>query len=426
MSVKIVLGAQWGDEGKGKLVDVLSSEADYVIRYQGGANAGHTVYFDDNKYVLHLLPSGILRPGVKCILGNGMVIDPEALLEELELLHSCNIDYTGRILISERAHIIFPYHKILDQTSEDKLDKNKIGTTGRGIGPAYVDKYNRKGIRICDLYDESTLKSRLKKNIDYYNKILVEQYSQKPFAFSDIYNKIKKISKTLEPFVNDTSKTIYDSLDSGKSILMEGAQGALLDVDFGTYPYVTSSNPTSGGAINGCGMPPTAIDEITGVMKAYVTRVGEGPFPSEEINQTGEKLRAEGNEFGATTGRPRRCGWFDAVAAKYTVRINGITSIAITKLDVLDVFDEIKICTSYKYNGNVLNEFPASLEHLNACTPVYETYSGWNTNISDSTVYNELPENTQIYINAIEKYCNVPAKFISVGVDRKQIIRQDI
>ncbi len=426
MSVKIVLGAQWGDEGKGKLVDVLSSEADYVIRYQGGANAGHTVYFDNNKYVLHLLPSGILRPGVKCILGNGMVIDPEALLEELELLHSCNIDYTGRILISERAHIIFPYHKILDQTSEDKLDKNKIGTTGRGIGPAYVDKYNRKGIRICDLYDESTLKSRLKKNIDYYNKILVEQYSQKPIVFSDIYSKIQEISKALEPFVNDTSKTIYDSLDSGKSILMEGAQGALLDVDFGTYPYVTSSNPTSGGAINGCGMPPTAIDEITGVMKAYVTRVGEGPFPSEEINQTGEKLRAEGNEFGATTGRPRRCGWFDAVAAKYTVRINGITSIAITKLDVLDVFDEIKICTSYKYNGNVLNEFPASLEHLNACIPVYETYSGWNTNISDSTVFNELPENTKIYINAIEKYCNVPAKYISVGVDRKQIIRQDI
>lgn len=426
MPVKIILGAQWGDEGKGKLVDVLSSEAEYVIRYQGGANAGHTVYFDGNKYVLHLLPTGVLRPDVKCLLGNGMVIDPEALLEEFELLNSCNIDYKDRIFISDRAHVIFPFHKVLDRISEETLDNNKIGTTGRGIGPAYVDKYNRTGIRVADLFDDNTLKRRLENSTDLYNKILVDQYSQKPLSFSDIYNRIIEIALVLEPFVSDVSKIIYDSINSGKSILMEGAQGALLDVDFGTYPYVTSSNPTSGGAINGCGISPIAIDEIIGVMKAYVTRVGEGPFPSEELNSTGEKLRAEGNEFGATTGRPRRCGWFDAVAAKYSVRINGLTSIAITKLDVLDAFDEIKICTAYECNGSILKEFPASLEELNLCKPVYETYSGWNTKISGVTAFKDLPENTQKFIKAIEKYCNVPAKYISVGVDRKQIIQQNV
>jgi len=424
MPVRIVIGAQWGDEGKGKLVDVLAAESDYVIRYQGGANAGHTVYINDKKHVLHLLPSGILRPTVKCILGNGMVIDPDALFEELEIIKALNIDYMDRIHISERAHVIFPYHKILDKSSEKKLDKDKIGTTGRGIGPAYVDKSNRKGIRVIDLYTENLLKLRLEKNLDYYNHIFVEQFGQKPLSFNDLYNETKKIAKSLEPFLANTSKLINSALNSDKSLLLEGAQGCLLDIDFGTYPYVTSSNPTSGGAVSGSGLPPNSINEIIGVLKAYITRVGEGPFPSEEFSETGEKLRAEGKEFGATTGRPRRCGWFDAVAAKYSVELNGLTSVALTKLDVLDNFDEVKICTAYQYKGETIHDFPASLEILNQCEPIYETYSGWNTKISDVTHYNELPKNTQIYIKAIEKYCNVPAKYISVGVNRNQIIRQ--
>lgn len=424
MPVKIVLGAQWGDEGKGKLVDVLSSESDHVIRYQGGANAGHTVYIDEKKHVLHLLPSGILRPGVKCLLGNGMVIDPEAFLEELDIIQKCDIDFKDRIFISERAHLIFPYHKDVDKSSENKLNENKIGTTGRGIGPAYVDKFNRKGIRVVDLYDTDLLKNRLRKNLDYYNKILVEQYQQLPLTFSDIYSKTIEIAKSLHPFVADTGKIIDEALKSNKSLLLEGAQGCLLDIDFGTYPYVTSSNPTSGGSISGSGLSPREIDEIIGVMKAYITRVGEGPFPSEENSKIGEKLRAEGNEFGATTGRPRRCGWFDAVAAKYAVRTNGLTAIAITKLDVLDKFDEIKICTAYRCDNKVITEFPASLNKLKSCTPIYESYQGWQSDTTKITNFDDLPEKTRQYINAIEKYCNVPAKFISVGVNRNQIIKQ--
>ena len=424
MPVKIILGAQWGDEGKGKLVDVLASESDYVIRYQGGANAGHTVYINDKKYVLHLLPSGILTPGIQCILGNGMVIDPDAFFEELEFLDKNKIDFKNRILISDRAHIIFPYHKIFDQLSEKKLDINKIGTTGRGIGPAYVDKFNRKGIRIAELFSDDILKQRLEKNVTYFNKILVEQYYQQPLNFEDLLAKTKLMAKQIEPFVVDTSKILFDAWKSNKSLLLEGAQGSLLDIDFGTYPYVTSSNPVSGGASVGTGLPPTAIEDVIGVMKAYITRVGEGPFPTEEDNKIGEKLRKEGNEFGATTGRPRRCGWFDAIAAQYSVRINGLTSIALTKLDVLDTFDEIKICKSYEYNGNLIEIFPASLQVLMQCKPIYKSFPGWKENISELSNFKDLPQNTKNYIHSIEEYCGIPAKYISVGVNRKQIIRQ--
>ena len=424
MPAKVILGAQWGDEGKGKIVDAIAADSDFVIRYQGGANAGHTVYINDKKYVLHLLPSGILTSGVKCVLGNGMVIDPDAFFEELDFLDKNKIDYKNRIFISDRAHIIFPYHKLIDQQSEKKLDSNKIGTTGRGIGPAYVDKFNRKGIRVAELFNDDVLKNRLKKNVEYFNKILVEQYFQKPLQFDEILNNTNIIAEKIKPYVSDTSKLVYDSWKDNKSLLLEGAQGSLLDIDFGTYPFVTSSNPVSGGASCGTGLPPTAINEVVGVMKAYVTRVGEGPFPTEENTDTGENLQKEGNEFGATTGRPRRCGWFDSIAAQYSVRINGLTSIALTKLDVLDSFDEINICTSYEYNGNKVENFPASLEMLSQCKPVYESYPGWKENISEITNFNNLPQNTKNYIQAIEKYCGIPAKYISVGVNRNQIIRQ--
>jgi adenylosuccinate synthase len=424
MPAKVILGAQWGDEGKGKIVDAVAVDSDIVIRYQGGANAGHTVYINDKKYVLHLLPSGILTPGIECVLGNGMVIDPDAFFEELDFLDKNAIEYKNRIFISERAHLIFPYHKLIDQQSEKKLDSNKIGTTGRGIGPAYVDKFNRKGIRLAELFNDDVLENRLKKNIEYYNKILVEQYFQKPLQYDEILNNTKNIAKKIKPYVADSSKLLYHAWMNNKSLLLEGAQGSLLDIDFGTYPFVTSSNPVSGGASCGSGLPPTAINEVIGVMKAYVTRVGEGPFPTEEYSDTGEKLRKEGNEFGATTGRPRRCGWFDAIAAQYSMRINGLTSIALTKLDVLDNFDEIKICTSYEYNGKKIHDFPASLEVLSQCQPIYESYPGWKENISEITNFINLPQNTKNYIKAIEKYCGIPAKYISVGVNRNQIIIQ--
>jgi len=424
MPAKIILGAQWGDEGKGKIVDTVAIDSDLVLRYQGGANAGHTVYIKGKKYVLHLLPSGILTPGIQCILGNGMVIDPEAFFEELDFLDKNNIDYKNRIFISDRAHLIFPYHKLIDQQSEKKLDSNKIGTTGRGIGPAYVDKYNRKGIRLAELINDDVLETRLKKNVEYYNKILVEQYYQKPIQFKEILENTKSIAEKIKPYVVESSKLVYDSWKDDKSLLLEGAQGSLLDIDFGTYPFVTSSNPVSGGASCGTGLPPTAFNEVIGVMKAYVTRVGEGPFPTEENSEIGEKLRKEGSEFGATTGRPRRCGWFDVVAAQYSVRINGLTSVALTKLDVLDSFDDIKICTSYEFEGEKVDNFPASLELLSQCRPIYETYPGWNQNISEITNFNDLPQNTKKYIQAIEKYCGIPAKHISVGVNRNQIIQQ--
>jgi adenylosuccinate synthase len=422
MAVKVIIGAQWGDEGKGKLVDSLSSQVDIVARYQGGANAGHTVHIGDNKYILHLIPGGILRPGIICVIGNGVVFDPAAFFEEIDFLAKNEISADGRLFISNRAHVVFPYHKKFDQVKEDNLQAKKIGTTGRGIGPAYVDKFNRCGIRITDLYDNESLKEKLKENIENINHILIKEYHQNPFIFEEEYDKIRRYAEKLEPFVKDTILVLNQAWHEGKNILLEGAQGSLLDIDFGSYPYVTSSNPTTGGAITGTGLPPQAINEVIGVVKAYTTRVGSGPFPSEDTSAIGERLRAAGHEFGATTGRPRRCGWFDAVAMNYATRINGFTKLALTKLDVLDEFDEIKVCVNYRYKGKPITHFPSSLQILQQCEPVYETFQGWHAAVEDCRYFKELPEEAQKYVSMLEKICSVPIKYISVGVEREQMI----
>jgi adenylosuccinate synthase len=422
MSVKVIIGAQWGDEGKGKLVDVLSENVEIVARYQGGANAGHTVYIDEKKYILHLIPGGILREDTTCLIGNGVVFDPIAFFEELDFLKDNSISTAGRLFISDRAHVIFPYHKLIDQLKEESLNKKKIGTTGRGIGPAYVDKFNRSGIRMADLFDRALLKEKIEKNLDIINRDLKELYKKSTIKPAEVLKQVGGYIDKLAPFVKDTSKILYDSWKSGVSIILEGAQGCLLDVDFGSYPYVTSSNPTSGGAITGTGLPPQSLQDIIGVIKAYTTRVGEGPFPSEESGETGERLRKSGSEFGATTGRPRRCGWFDVVAAKHAVRLNGFTELALTKLDVLDEFEEIKVCTSYKMKGDLTEEFPASTKLLSACEPVYKSIVGWRSPTDHCRKFDDLPENAKLYISYLENTIQVPVKYISVGVDRQQII----
>jgi adenylosuccinate synthase len=421
MAVKLIIGSQWGDEGKGKLVDVLSENADIVVRYQGGANAGHTVYIDEKKYILHLIPGGILRESVKCVIGNGVVFDPVAFSEEVDFLRENDIQIDNRLLISDRAHVIFPYHKIIDQMKEETLKKKKIGTTGRGIGPAYVDKFNRSGIRVSDLFDKSLLKAKVEDNLYNLNNEL-KKNEQPPIKAGELLKEISKHTEQLKEFVADTSRYLYDSWKNGLSIILEGAQGCLLDVDFGSYPYVTSSNPTSGGAITGTGLPPKALEEIIGVIKAYTTRVGSGPFPSEEEGETGDRLRKAGAEYGATTGRPRRCGWFDAVIANYAIRLNGFSSLALTKLDVLDEFGQIKVCTSYKKGDENIDYFPASLKNLESCEPVYETIDGWQSPTDHCKKFEELPQKAKLYVNYLEELVSIPIKYISVGVDRKQII----
>ncbi len=422
MSVKVIIGAQWGDEGKGKLVDVLSENVDIVARYQGGANAGHTVYIDEKKYILHLIPGGILRENTTCIIGNGVVFDPIAFFEELNFLKDNSISTQGRLFVSDRAHVIFPYHKLIDQLKEESLNKKKIGTTGRGIGPAYVDKFNRSGIRIIDLFDRVLLKEKIENNLEIINRDLKEIYKKSKVKSGEIIKQINGYVEKLNPFVKNTSKYLYDSWKNGVSIILEGAQGCLLDVDFGSYPYVTSSNPTSGGAITGSGLPPQSLKNIIGVIKAYTTRVGGGPFPSEETGETGERLRKLGSEFGATTGRPRRCGWFDVVAANHAVRLNGFTEFALTKLDVLDEFEKIQVCTSYKLNREVIDDFPASVKILSSCNPVYETIDGWQSPTDHCRKFEDLPDKARLYIEYLEDIIQVPIKYISVGADRRQII----
>ncbi|MDP3829746.1 MAG: adenylosuccinate synthase, partial [Ignavibacteriaceae bacterium] len=346
MQITILVGSQWGDEGKGKIVDLLSENFPIVARYQGGANAGHTVEIGDDKYILHLIPSGILRKDVICVIGSGVVIDPIALLEEIELLEKNNISVKGRLFISHNAHLIMPYHKLLDSINES--GKNKIGTTGRGIGPCYIDKYARKGIRINDLLNRELLAQKIRMNLDEKNLLLKNIYGKDELNVEEIIEQYEAFDKAIDPYIKDVPAFLNNAISEGKSILLEGAQGALLDVDFGTYPFVTSSNPTSGGACTGTGIPPNKITNVIGIVKAYTTRVGEGPFPTELLDATGEKLRKVGSEFGATTGRPRRCGWFDAPLVKYSQMVNGIDSVAITKLDVLDHFEEIQVCTAYE------------------------------------------------------------------------------
>ena len=420
MSVSVLVGSQWGDEGKGKIVDILSERFDIVARYQGGANAGHTIQIGEEQYILHLIPSGILRDKIECVIGNGVVIDPNALLEEIELLEQSGIDIAGRLFISQNAHLIMPYHKLLDSINES--GDTKIGTTGRGIGPCYIDKYARKGIRIVDLLDKSELERKIRQNIDEKNNILKKVYDHEELDVENIINEYLAFDEAIDQYITDVPAYLNQANSDGKSILLEGAQGALLDVDFGTYPYVTSSNPTSGGACTGVGIPPTQISSIFGIVKAYTTRVGFGPFPTELTGDDGENLRKWGAEFGATTGRPRRCGWFDAFLVKYSRMINGIERAAVTKLDVLSYLDEIKVCVGYELKGKTLKSFPTTDIKLNEVTPIYETLPGWKTDITEITSYDDLPSETKEYLSFISVHSGFEISIISVGPRRRQTI----
>jgi len=417
MAIKAVIGGQWGDEGKGKIVDLLSKDAEIVARYQGGANAGHTVYKEDQKIVLHQIPSGILRDDCFCILGNGMVIDPIELVDEINMLTEKQIS-VDKVLISPNAHIVTPLHKLLDRKNEEKTN-SFIGTTCKGIGPCYVDKYNRVGIRAIDLKNIDKVKGVLIKKIDEYifkNKINEKDYKDIKSEIDNFFN----CSQIIQVFVKDT----FDLLFSKNNILIEGAQGTLLDIDHGTYPFVTSSSPFSGGISTGLGLPLTKLEKIIGIFKAYTTRVGSGPFPTELNNSIGEKLKKIGKEFGATTGRPRRCGWFDAVAAKYSCMINGLTDIALTKLDILASFDEIKICTGYEYNGIKLNNYSNSINIEEDISPVYEKLKGWNANLNGISDYNMLPLECREYIEFIEHFLGTRISIISIGPGRNDIINR--
>lgn len=418
MSVTILVGSQWGDEGKGKIVDLLSEKFEIVTRYQGGANAGHTVEIGDKKYVLHLIPSGILREKCICVIGNGVVIDPTALLEEIDLLEKFGISCDNRLFISHNAHLIMPYHKLLDSINEK--GESKLGTTGKGIGPCYIDKYARKGIRIVDLLNKKVLEEKIRFNLKEKNELINKMYGQEGLDVEEIIKTYIEFDKRIDKYVKDVPAYLNNAIAEGKSVLLEGAQGALLDVDHGTYPFVTSSSPTSGGACTGTGIPPNKIDEIVGIVKAYTTRVGMGPFPTELFDDDGEKLRKVGAEFGATTGRPRRCGWFDAPLVKYSSIINGLDYVAVTKLDILSHFQKIKVCVNYKLDGKILKSFPSDVERLSCVEPVYETLDGWNSDISFCTSYDELPEKTREYLAFISEAAGIKINIISVGPKRAQ------
>ncbi|MFZ2324959.1 MAG: adenylosuccinate synthase [Ignavibacteriaceae bacterium] len=423
MGATVLVGSQWGDEGKGKIVDLISEGFEIVVRYQGGANAGHTVEIGDQKYILHLIPSGILRENVICVIGNGVVIDPTALLEEIVLLKSNNINVDGRLFISQNAHLIMPYHKLLDSINES--GDNKIGTTGRGIGPCYIDKYARKGIRIVDLLNRTDLEKKIRANLKEKNEFLQKMHSHAGLDVDKIVKEYLDFDSAIDKYIKDVPSYLNQSLDNGKSVLLEGAQGTFLDIDHGTYPYVTSSNPTSGGACTGSGIPPTKINAVIGIVKAYTTRVGNGPFPTELMDDEGEKLRKIGAEFGATTGRPRRCGWFDAFLVSYSQMINGITSVALTKLDVLSGFEKINVCVGYELNGKRLKSFPTNVEYLNNVKPIYETLDGWNTDITGCENFTDLPEKTKEYLNFIAKHSGIKIDIVSVGPKRKQTFYVD-
>lgn len=422
MPVRVIVGAQWGDEGKGKIVDMLSAEADVVARYQGGANAGHTICHGDKKYVLHLIPSGILHPDVTCVIGNGVVFDPAAFFEELSLLENSGIRTDGRLFISPHAHVVMPYHKAIDKMKENILGDEKIGTTQRGIGPAYLDKIDRKGIRIIDLSDEKVLQNKIRLNLGDKQNIL-QQSSDSVGNADQLLHLAAAWGKKLEPFVKDTISLLYGAVRSGKKVLLEGAQGTLLDIDHGSYPFVTSSNASSGGACTGLGIGPNHVTDVMGIVKAYTTRVGNGPFPTELDSVMGQKIREIGSEFGATTGRPRRCGWLDLVQLKNAVMINGLTELAITKLDVLDTMDEIKVCTAYKIDGVTADECITDANRLMRVIPVYQSFEGWNAGTSKCKTLGELPVKTRQYLDFIEKYLDGPKiKMISVGPEREQTI----
>jgi len=418
-----VIGTQWGDEGKGKIVDQLSEKKDLVVRFQGGANAGHTIYVNDEKYVFHLIPSGILHEDVIVGIGNGVVLDPEVLMDEINMLEDRDhrVD-SENLKISPLAHVVMPYHKIFDGIREEEKKDKKIGTTKRGIGPCYEDKMARIGIRVMDLVDEEKLYEKLKFNIEVKNKILVKAYGKEKLDFDRIFEEYRLYGKKLKNFVYDVSYLIDDFYKNGKNVLFEGAQGSCLDIDFGTYPYVTSSNTSAGGILTGAGVSKDKVDEVLGVVKAYTSRVGAGIFPTEQINEVGEKIRNIGKEFGATTGRPRRCGWLDLIMLKYVVRINSLSGIALTRLDILDEFEELKICTGYEIEGNIVEDFSTNFMAYDKLNPIYETFKGWESQTTGIKKYENLPENAKKYIKFIENFLNVPVDIISVGPNRTQTI----
>jgi len=418
-----VLGAQWGDEGKGKIVDLLTPRFDIVARYQGGHNAGHTVYVNGTKFVLRLIPSGILHPGITCVIGNGVVVDPLALFAEVDELAKSGIEVGDRLIVSDKAHLILPYHRDLDLLAEARRGDRKIGTTSRGIGPAYEDKIARRGIRVGDLADAEALAQGVRDNVAARNRLVADS----TMDWKPVLGQLLDQANRLRPWIRDVSLMLGDAMTKGRSILFEGAQGTLLDIDHGTYPYVTSSNASIGGVCTGLGVGPRAIDSVMGVVKAYTTRVGEGPLPTELSGEMGHRLRESGNEYGAVTGRPRRCGWYDAVAARYAARINGLDALALTKLDVLDGLERIDICTAYRSGSRTLTEFPSDAGQLAACEPVYESWPGWSTPTRAVRRYSDLPENARQYIARLEEVSGVRAAIISTGSERNDtIFREDV
>ena len=420
----VLVGAQWGDEGKGKIIDILSAKVDYIVRYQGGNNAGHTVVVGDKEYIFHLMPSGILHRNKICCIGNGVVVDPKVLLREIEEIRNAEIGINGRLKISSLAHVILPYHRILDQLRETKRE-NKIGTTGRGIGPCYADKISRCGIRMIDLLNPGILRDKLKDNLKEKNEIFKKVYKHKGFDFASIYKEYLGYGRIFAPYIANTALLLNQATDKKKDILFEGAQGTFLDIDFGTYPFVTSSSATSGGACIGAGVSPVKIDKVIGVAKAYTTRVGEGPFPTEFGEHFAKFMRAKGNEFGATTGRPRRCGWFDSVMVKEAVMLNGITELAIMKMDILDGLKEVKVCTAYKYKGKTFREFPHDFEILSKLKPVYKTFPGWPKVPTKPKSLRDLQSNARNYLAWISDMLKTKISMISVGSARVDTIFLD-
>jgi len=416
-----VLGAQWGDEGKGKIVDLLTPNFSIVARYQGGHNAGHTVYANGRKFVLRLLPSGILHEGITCVIGNGVVVDPQALFAEIDELASAGVAIGDRLIVSDKAHLILPYHRELDLLSEARRGERKIGTTSRGIGPAYEDKIARRGVRVGDLANTEALSSAIRHNVDARNRIIRESSMDANQVLADL----RKAWQRMAPWVQDVSLFLARARRQNRPIMFEGAQGTLLDIDHGTYPYVTSSNATIGGVCTGLGLPPRAIDGVLGVAKAYTTRVGEGPLPTELTGEIGNRLRETGQEFGAVTGRPRRCGWYDAVAVRYAVRVNGLDALALTKLDVLDGMDELQICTAYRLAGSSITELPGDIAQLAACEPIYESVPGWKAPTAGVRRYADLPKDAQRYIARLEELTGVPAAVLSTGSAREDTIIRD-
>lgn len=420
----VIIGAQWGDEGKAKMVDVLTEQVDIVARYQGGSNAGHTVVANGKKFVFHQIPSGILHEGKKCVIGNGVVLDPVGLLEEMSSLIKAGVKVKNRLIISDRAHLLMPYHRLLDGASETQKGSGKIGTTNRGIGPAYMDKMARVGLKVVDLLEPAYFRKKVREVVQEKNFWLKKYYGLPGVDPGKTAEDYLRIAPQIKPLVTDTTAYLESRLKAEENILAEGAQGTLLDVDFGTYPYVTSSSASVGGVCTGLGIGPQWLDEIYGVAKAYTTRVGEGPFPSEMAGDFGEKIRKRGGEYGATTGRPRRCGWLDLVALKYACRVNGFTGILLTKMDVLSYLQTIHLCVSYKANGKTVREFPASLQHLADCRPVYKEMKGWRGDLSRASKLKDLPLEARKYLDEIEKAINVPIQWVSVGQDRSQIFRK--